>query len=74
MITFGEEHHRGDVFLSGPHIWGNRYYALITGGVNLDLLIQVVSDGLPYYKIILPFEINKYFREDTLTLYLPCSP
>ena len=47
MITFGEEHHRGDVFLSGPHIWGSRYYALITGGVNLDLLIKVVSEGLP---------------------------
>ena len=58
MITFGEEHHRSDVFFSGPHIRGSGYYALITGGVNLDLLIKVVSAGLLHYKITFPFEIN----------------
>ena len=69
-----QEHHRGDVFFSGLHIRGRRYYALITSGVNFDLLIKVVSAGLPHYKIIFPFEINKYFREDTLALYIPYSP
>lgn len=42
------------------------------GGVNLDLLIKVISAGLPHCKgIISPFVINKYYGEDILRLYLP---
>lgn len=46
---------------------------LITSGVNLVLLIKVVSAGFPHCKVIVfPSEISKYFREDKMRLHISC--